>query len=128
MDLDRLRVRAALAVALAAGTTFLLLRIALSRIWHAGAWREPPLANVIALGAVGAVGILCGALLFARPGVLPRILCAGWAVIVVILSVALASYGHDSAAIIALFAAGVGAATLPRGSGWTVRVGPTRGR
>jgi hypothetical protein len=117
MGLKYLRARAAVVAALSAGATFLLLRIALSRIWQAGAWHDPPPANVIALGAVGVAGILCGALLFAQPGGLPRTACVAWAVVVAILSIGLASRGHNSADLIAVLAAGVGAAALPWGTG-----------
>jgi hypothetical protein len=128
MDLGHLRARAAIVVVLAAGATFLLLRIARSREWQAGAWRDPPAANVIASGAVGVAGILCGVLLFARPGALSRMLCVTWAVIVAILGIALAARGDDSATIIVVLAAGVGAAVVPWGPGRAGRVGAAKRR
>ena len=113
MRLEGARARGAIVVALSCGATFLLLRIALARIWVSGAWHDPPPVNVIALGTLGAVGIVSGALLLARPRARLWMLCVAWATVVVTLSVALAALGHNSADLIALLATVAGITGLP---------------
>jgi len=103
-------------MALSCGVTLLLLRIAFARFRETGAWNAPLSANFFLLGAVGAAGILCGLLLYVRPGVLPVTACVAWAAAVVALSFVLAGRGDESASLIALLGAGAGALALPWGS------------
>ena len=92
--------------------TGVLTRIGLARIWSAGAWREPPAANVLALAVIGLFGLACAGVLWRRRGVLAVSLCLAWAAVVVGLGSALALVGHDSAllAILAAVSAGVAVA------------------
>ena len=106
--------RASIVVAMSGGVTFLFVRIASARIWASGAWREPPPANVIALGALGVAGILCGLQWLARPGSRWSVACLAWAAAATGTGIALAEVGHDSAALVVVLAVVAGIVALPR--------------
>jgi hypothetical protein len=101
-----------MAILLSGAATGLLVRISLARIWAAGEWHDPPALNVIALGAMGAAGILCGARLFSRAGAASPAPCIAWAAAAVALGLVLAILGHESGLAIALLALAAGAVTL----------------
>jgi hypothetical protein len=116
MVLSTPHMRAGLVAAGSLVVTGVLTRIGLARIWSAGAWREPPAANVFALAAIGLIGLACAGAYWRRPSVFALSLCLAWAALVVGLGSALTLVGHDSALLAMMAAAGSGMAVLVPGA------------